>query len=590
MVYTCSSCRTQGEDRRSGCPPGRRQPTATASTTAAGRRSGSADGFVWGTATSSYQIEGAVDGRRPRREHLGPLLPRRRATIADGSSGAVACDHYHRWSDDIALMRRARPRRLPLLDRLAPGHARGHRRRSTRPGSTSTTGSSTDCSPPASSRSRRCTTGTCRRRSRTRAAGRSRATADAFADYAEVVVARLGDRVGDVDDAQRAVRRRQPRLPHRRARAGPRDRWPTASPPPITCSLGHGLAAAADPRARARGAEAGIMLNFTPASRRATAPADVDRGRAHRRPREPVVRRADHRPRLPGATPERLGWDQRRGARRRPRPDRRSRSTSSASTSTPASWSAPSTASVDAPAPRRRWVGRSTPTSLGSLLRTLHERYGFPRYFITENGAAMPDTDRRDGRIDDHDRIALPRAPTSPRSHDGHRRRRARRRLLRVVAARQLRVGPRLRTAVRHRRGRPRAPWTGSPRRAPSGTADVCRPAPSARDHRLTATAAGRSAAGRREVVGAPPARRAGRSASTSDSTARRRRRATSTVNVAVSPGNSEISWRSTCGSGTTGRPSGRGRAPALSAPAREAERVPATGSGRSSDTAAGAG
>ena len=46
------------------------------------------------------------------------------------------------------------------------------------------------------------------------------------------------------------------------------------------------------------------------------------------------------------------------------------------------------------------------PSSLGTLLRELHERYRFPRYLVTENGAAMPDTHRRDGRVDDHDRIA----------------------------------------------------------------------------------------------------------------------------------------------------------------------------------------
>ena len=32
--------------------------------------------FLWGSATSSYQIEGAADRRRPRREHLGPVLRR----------------------------------------------------------------------------------------------------------------------------------------------------------------------------------------------------------------------------------------------------------------------------------------------------------------------------------------------------------------------------------------------------------------------------------------------------------------------------------------------------------------------------------
>jgi beta-glucosidase len=45
------------------------------------------------------------------------------------------------------------------------------------------------------------------------------------------------------------------------------------------------------------------------------------------------------------------------------------------------------------------------PPALGDLLRMLHGRYRFPRYLITENGAAMPDHDRVDGRVIDNDRI-----------------------------------------------------------------------------------------------------------------------------------------------------------------------------------------
>ena len=61
--------------------------------------------FVLGTSTASYQIEGAVteDGRGPSVWDTFTAEPGR---IADGSSGAVACDHYHRLGEDIALMRR----------------------------------------------------------------------------------------------------------------------------------------------------------------------------------------------------------------------------------------------------------------------------------------------------------------------------------------------------------------------------------------------------------------------------------------------------------------------------------------------------
>lgn len=61
------------------------------------------EGFVWGSATSSYQIEGAVreDGRG---ESIWDRFARRPGAIADGSSGDVACDHYHRFPSDIDLM------------------------------------------------------------------------------------------------------------------------------------------------------------------------------------------------------------------------------------------------------------------------------------------------------------------------------------------------------------------------------------------------------------------------------------------------------------------------------------------------------
>ncbi|MEV5000234.1 GH1 family beta-glucosidase [Nocardioides sp. LML1-1-1.1] len=62
-------------------------------------------GFRFGTSTASYQIEGAVaeDGRGPSVWDTFTAEPGR---IVDGSSGAVACDHYHRYAEDIELMRR----------------------------------------------------------------------------------------------------------------------------------------------------------------------------------------------------------------------------------------------------------------------------------------------------------------------------------------------------------------------------------------------------------------------------------------------------------------------------------------------------
>ncbi|KRC64112.1 beta-glucosidase [Aeromicrobium sp. Root236] len=59
--------------------------------------------FLWGAATSSYQIEGAVDedGRTPSIWDTFAATPGR---VDKGDTGVVAVDHYHRYSEDIELM------------------------------------------------------------------------------------------------------------------------------------------------------------------------------------------------------------------------------------------------------------------------------------------------------------------------------------------------------------------------------------------------------------------------------------------------------------------------------------------------------
>jgi len=61
-------------------------------------------GFTWGTSSSAYQIEGAwnEDGRGPSIWDTQSHTPER---VANGDTGDVACDHYHRYPEDIALMR-----------------------------------------------------------------------------------------------------------------------------------------------------------------------------------------------------------------------------------------------------------------------------------------------------------------------------------------------------------------------------------------------------------------------------------------------------------------------------------------------------
>ncbi|WP_405730754.1 GH1 family beta-glucosidase [Streptomyces sp. NBC_01537] len=60
------------------------------------------DGFLWGVSTSAHQIEGAADQREPSVWDAFTAEPGR---VKDGSTAAVACDHYHRYPQDVALLR-----------------------------------------------------------------------------------------------------------------------------------------------------------------------------------------------------------------------------------------------------------------------------------------------------------------------------------------------------------------------------------------------------------------------------------------------------------------------------------------------------
>ncbi|MCX7219227.1 MAG: family 1 glycosylhydrolase, partial [Burkholderiales bacterium] len=59
--------------------------------------------FIWGVATSAYQIEGAaaVDGRGPS---IWDTFTHTPGKIIDGSTGDVACDHYHKYAEDVDLI------------------------------------------------------------------------------------------------------------------------------------------------------------------------------------------------------------------------------------------------------------------------------------------------------------------------------------------------------------------------------------------------------------------------------------------------------------------------------------------------------
>ena len=233
-------------------------------------------------------------------------------------------------------MARARPRRLPLLGRVAARPARAARARSTPRASTSTTGWSTRCSTHGIRRAPRSTTGTCPRRWRTSAAGRSRDTAELVRRLRRARgTSRLGDRVPSGSTFNEPWC--SPSSATRSARTPPAAPTPAARcrrPPPAARPRPGGAV-----RARASAAGAGIAITLEPRPRRA--PADA----TPRRPRSRAPRRRLANRRFFDPAPARRATRPRAAivrdlAGRRPHPDgdlatSPSRSTCSASTTTP---------------------------------------------------------------------------------------------------------------------------------------------------------------------------------------------------------------------------------------------------------------
>ena len=61
--------------------------------------------FLWGAATASYQIEGAwnEDGKGPS---VWDIFCEKEGAVKNCDNGRVACDHYHRYKEDVALMKK----------------------------------------------------------------------------------------------------------------------------------------------------------------------------------------------------------------------------------------------------------------------------------------------------------------------------------------------------------------------------------------------------------------------------------------------------------------------------------------------------
>ncbi|MFJ2305516.1 GH1 family beta-glucosidase [Streptomyces sp. NPDC087787] len=362
--------------------------------------------FRWGTATSAYQIEGAVaeDGRSPS---IWDTFSHTPGKIDNGDHGDTACDHYHRWREDVALMGRlgvnayrlsiawprvmpdgdgpVNPKGLDFYDELIDGLlAAGI--------SPSVTLYHWDL-PQAL---------------QDRGGWPERETAEHFAAYASVVAERLGDRVSHWTTLNEPLCSAW--IGHLEGKMAPGLTDPTAA---VRASyhllLGHGLAAQAI-RAVTSGAEVGIVNNLSTVFPASDSPEDQAAARRHdghvnRWWLDPVHGRgfpADMREVYGVDLPERPGDLDIIAA--------------------PLDWLGlnyyfPATVAddPDGPVPHARAVRRPDVPRTGMdweidasgietlLLRLTHE-YGARKLYVTENGSAFPDTVGPDGTVDDPER------------------------------------------------------------------------------------------------------------------------------------------------------------------------------------------
>jgi beta-glucosidase len=250
-------------------------------------------GFVWGCATSAYQIEGAANEDGRGESIWDRFAKTESARIKDGSNGDVACDHYHLWPEDIALMRKlgiaayrfsvAWPRILPE-GRAATGgvNARGLDFYSRLVDGLLENGITPYLTLyhwdlPQTLQDQ--------------GGWANRATAEAFVEYADVVSRHLGDRV------RHWITHNEPwcsgLLAHQKGIHAPglRD-WPIALAACHHLLLSHGWSVpvvrrncrangGADVRGRERGSEIGITLNLSPVMPASPSPEDADACRHH---------------------------------------------------------------------------------------------------------------------------------------------------------------------------------------------------------------------------------------------------------------------------------------------------------------------
>jgi beta-glucosidase len=374
--------------------------------------------FVWGSATSSYQIEGAAneDGRG---ESIWDRFAKTRSNIKDGSNGDVACDHYHRWRDDIALLSElghaayrfsiAWPRifpsgRAPLNEAGIDFYSRlvdGLLSKGITPYAT-------------------LFHWDLPQKLQDEGGWPSRATAEAFVEYADHVARRLGDRV------KHWITHNEPWcsgfVAHQKGEHAPGAHgWAAAVAASHHLLLSHGLAIELV-RQNCPGAQVGITLNMSPSIPASKSAADYDAARRH----DGYMNRWFLDPIFRGAYPADIVADYAEAGR------------------LPKDWSslvrpadmrhiaahtdflgvnyynrhvARGDVSEDKNAPREVFVAEKSewtdigwevyPQGLFEVLTRAHLEYRAPKIYVTENGASYLDAPNAVGRVADARRIAF---------------------------------------------------------------------------------------------------------------------------------------------------------------------------------------
>ncbi|WP_051944483.1 GH1 family beta-glucosidase [Streptacidiphilus rugosus] len=364
--------------------------------------------FRWGAATSAYQIEGAVaeDGRSPSIWDTFCQVP---GAIDNGDTGTDACDSYHRWAEDVDLMRTlglddyrfsiAWPRVMPegtgavnragldYYDRLVDALLEA----GIRPNATLYHWDLPQAL-------------------QDRGGWPERATAQAFAEYASVVAARLGDRVADWATLNEPLCSSW--IGHLEGKMAPGLTDLTAA---VRASfhlhLGHGLAAQAVRAASPGEVRIGITNNLSTCEPASDSEADLAAtrradGHINRWWLDPILGRGYPQDMLDVYGVELPAQDG-----------------DLATIAQPLDWlgvnyyfrqiiadapgaAAPSFRQVPGPGPRTAMDWEVHAAGLEELLLRVTKEYGVRNLMVTENGSAYRDTLTADGEVLDPERAA----------------------------------------------------------------------------------------------------------------------------------------------------------------------------------------